>query len=127
MISGRADVVRKLYLAAAALLVIHHVIGVCLTVSLEVAVGVPVLTVGSLGPYAAIMLLVAVAFALGFTRWWGRGAVLLAVGLVSSAGLCAYDMLNHRWQMNGGGTGATYTLWWWYYEPFWYGYRPGNV
>ena len=118
---------RTLYLVAAALLLAHHAFGIFLTVRLELAVGVPLLTVGSLAPYTGFALLVAVALALGLTRRWRWGAALFVLAFLLSAGLFAYDFTHARWQMNGFGQGAVYTLWWWYYEPFWYNYRPGNI
>ncbi len=118
---------RNTCLAGSSLLLAHHIVGVYFTLRLELAVGVPLLAVGSLAPYTGILLLVAVAVTLGFMRRWRWGAALFVTGVLLSAALCAYDLTQARWQINGTGHGATYTLWWWYYEPFWYGYRPGNV
>jgi len=57
-------------------------------------------------------------------RW---STVALILGLTVSIGAFVYDFTHGRWQINGGGEGQKYFIWWWYYEPFWYGYHPGNV
>jgi hypothetical protein len=80
-----------------------------------------------LAPYLGIVALFATATCLAHTGRLTWGAILLALALLGSIGACAFDLANHRCQITGGGTGETYTIWWWYYEPLWYGYKPGNV
>lgn len=115
-------------LAFGYLAVAHFVIGLFFT--LRLAKAVPDfrlhLVIFSL-PYMAITGIFAgsVVFGhLGRVRW---SALTFVFGLFVSVAACVYDFQNHRYQISGTGHGPTYTMWWWYYEPFWHGYKPGNV
>lgn len=78
-------------------------------------------------PYLGITLVFLAAVVLAHNRRLRLASLLLTLGLVLSVCMCAYDFSHHRYHLSGGGTGATYTIWWWYYEPYWYGYKPGNI
>ena len=52
---------------------------------------------------------------------------VLVFAFVGSVGLAWYDISHYRWQMNGGGDGHTYLIWWTYYEPRWQHYKPGTI
>ena len=79
-------------------------------------------------PYVGLWLLFATSLVLAVRRRVRWSALVLAVALAISLGLCAYDLTHyHRAQIGGTGQGPVYVLWWWYYEPYWAGYKPGNV
>lgn len=78
-------------------------------------------------PYVGITAIFVVAIVLGHLGRVRLSAVALGVGLVVSIAACVYDFHNYRYQLGGGGTGHKYTIWWWYYEPYWHNYRPGSV
>ena len=78
-------------------------------------------------PYVGITGIFVASVALGHLRRLRWSVVTLGLGLLVSVAVCAYDFKNHRHQIDGTGHGPTYVIWWWYYEPFWHGYEPGNV
>jgi len=79
-------------------------------------------------PYVGLWLLFATSLVLAVRRRVRWSALVLAVALVISIALCAYDLTHyHRAQLDGSGHGPLYVFWWWYSEPFWCGYKPGNV
>ena len=108
-------------------MIAHFLLGIVLTAWLMVSMGAYAHCLWFLLPYIGILTVFLVSVLLAHNRRVGWAAVSLVLGLSLSVGACAYDLANARWQMNGGGTGAKYTIWWWYYEPLWYGYEPGNV
>jgi len=78
-------------------------------------------------PYLCITALFAGAVAMGHCRRIWPASILLLLGFVVPAALCTYDLSQDRYQFMVPGEGKHYTIWWWYYDPFWHGYRPGNV
>jgi uncharacterized membrane protein YczE len=109
------------------LLLAYFSFGIYLTCRLMRGSGAELLYLTFLAPYLgifALSILGTVLAHLGRLRW---GAVVLGLAVMVAVAACAYDLMHHRCQITGGGVGETYTIWWWYYEPFWYGYKPGNV
>ena len=82
-------------------------------------------------PYIGITGIFVASIVLGHVRRFRWSAVTLVVGLIVSAAACLYDVKNQRYQIHITGApvvrGPVYVIWWWYYEPFWHGYEPGNV
>ncbi len=78
-------------------------------------------------PYIGITGIFVASVLLGHFHRLRWSTVTLVLGLFVSVAACVYDFQNHRYQITGGGIGATYTIWWWYYEPFRHGYKPGNL
>ena len=80
-------------------------------------------------PYAGLWFLFVASLILSLRKRLRLSAVLLCVGVIASAALCFYDLTHsHRAQITGFGHSPIYFFWFrCYYEPFWYGYKPGNV
>ena len=78
-------------------------------------------------PYLAILLLFVVGVLYGTRGRFAKSLTLSAVALVSAVILCMYDFANDRCDFGGGGIGRVFPMWWWYYEPFFHGYKPGNA
>jgi len=79
-------------------------------------------------PYAGLTVLFIASFVTALRDRLRLATYLLAAAFLLSTALCAYDLTHgERAQILGGGVGHTYLFWWWYYEPYWYGYKPGNV
>ncbi len=115
-------------LAFGYLAVAHFVIGLFFT--LRLANAVPdfalQLVIFSL-PYMGITLVFVASVVLNHLGRFGWGVLTFVFGLLVSVAVCAYDFQNARYQMSGSGHGPDYTIWWWYYEPYWHGYKPGNI
>jgi hypothetical protein len=114
-------------LVIACLGIAHFVVGLFLTLRLMFSSDSPGTYVWFSLPYIAITGIFVASVVCGHIRRFRWSAVTLVLGLFVSVAPCLYDLQNHRYQANGGGTGAQYFIWWWYYEPFWHGYEPGNV
>ena len=121
---SRKQLTRILVLAASYVAVEYFAIGLYWSFRLVLSGGIGVTYVL---PYVGIAAIFVVAIVLGHTRRVRLSAAALAVGLVVSIAACAYDLRNGRCQVQGGGVGQTYTIWWWYYEPYWHDYTPGSV
>jgi hypothetical protein len=104
----------------------HFALGFYLTVRLYVALGEWLALGWFIPPYVGLTAIFVLSgfLAVHHLRW---AATTLILGVLLSACMCAYDLVNCRCRILGGGVGHVYTMWWWYYEPFWYGYTPGNV
>lgn len=118
---------RLLLLMLAYLGIAHYVVGFGLTLFLAYAVSMWTYFFVFLLPYAGLMGFFVAAEVLAQKRRLGPSVMIFSLGVVLSMGMFAYDFTHVRYQISGGGSGPTYTIWWWYYEPYWYGYRPGNV
>lgn len=105
----------------------HFVIGLFLTLKLMFGSDSPVAYFWYSLPFVGIAAVFVAAIVLGHFRRLRWSAVTLIVGLLVSVAMCVYDFQNGRYQITGTGHGAMYTMWWWYYEPFWQGYEPGDV
>lgn len=114
-------------LACSYLASVHFAFGIFLTLRLGYATDIPTTFIWFSLPYIAILGIFVTSIVLGHSRHYRGSIVALVLGLLVSVGACIYDFQNYRYQIGGGGIGATYTIWWWYYEPFWHGYKPGNV
>jgi len=82
-------------------------------------------------PYIGITGIFVASILLGHIRRLRWSAITLFLGLFVSVAACVYDVRNQRYQFHitGGPAvrGPVYVIWWWYCEPFWHGYKPGNV
>lgn len=110
------------------LAVIHFAIGLFWT--LRYAIAVPdlwlQLLIFSL-PYVAIAGIFVASVVFGYLGRERRSILTFLFGLGVSVAACVYDFKNHRYQISGTGHGPGYIIWWWYYEPYWHGYKPGNI
>jgi hypothetical protein len=127
LMSIRRTRMQTLVLVLAYLGVAHFLVGLLLTLRVMFASGSTGIYFRFLLPYLAIIAIFAGSAVLGHVRRFRWSGLLLVLGIVASVGACVYDFQNHRYQATGSGIGPQYFIWWWYYEPFWHGYKPGNV
>ncbi|MFQ5807270.1 MAG: hypothetical protein ACE5I3_12545 [Phycisphaerae bacterium] len=125
--SPRERTGRTIVLVVAYLAVAHFSFGLYLTSRLMIGSDCPTSYVWFVLPYVGITGVFLLSIVLAHSNRLRWSALALVVGLLLSVSACVYDFANHRYQLTGGGIGPTYTMWWWYYEPFWYGYEPGNL
>jgi hypothetical protein len=78
-------------------------------------------------PYIIIASLFGMAVTFGQIRRAKIALTMALLGLAATVTMCAFDLSHGRCQGNGAGIGAQYTIWWWYYEPYWQGYEAGNT
>lgn len=127
MMSVHARRVQTAVLLVGYLGLAHFVIGLFLTLRLMFGSDSPVPYFWYSLPFIGITGVFVASIVLAHLRRLQGSAVTLIAGLLVSVAACVYDFQNNRYQVSGTGHGATYTMWWWYYEPFWHGYEPGNV
>lgn len=118
---------RIVALALGYLMIAHFLFGIFLTARLMIGVGAYAAYLWFMLPYVGILSVFLLGVLLAHLHRLRWAAVSLLLGLGLSVGVGVYDLANVRCQIQGGGVGATYTIWWWYYEPFWYGYEPGTI
>ena len=126
-LNKRKRVIQIAVLACSFLASVHFTYGIYLTLRLGFGIDLPAHFIWFSLPYIAILGIFITSIVLGLTNRYRGSIVALVLGLLVSVGACIYDFQNYRYQIGGSGTGATYTIWWWYYEPYWHGYKPGNV
>lgn len=78
-------------------------------------------------PYCCITAIFVLGAVFTHTNHLAISVSMVALAILLSISLCIYDFTNYRCQVDGTGHGPIYHMWWWYYEPYWHGYRPGNV
>ncbi|MFH1417828.1 MAG: hypothetical protein ABII12_06025 [Planctomycetota bacterium] len=125
--SGSKQISRIIVLVFSCLMLAHFAIGIYLTSRLMFASDRPGAYAWFLLPYVGILGVFLLSGVLAYARRTRSSIAALLLGLSLSTAACVYDFTHARYQIGGGGTGATYTIWWWYYEPFWHGYEPGNL
>lgn len=107
--------------------VAHFVFGIWLTVRFMAGSAPASYWLVFISPYVGITVIYATSVVYGHRKKLRQSVVALVLALLVSASACAYDMKNHRYQLGGTGRGHIYTIWWWYYEPYWKDYTPGNL
>lgn len=127
MMSVQARRVQTTVIVAGYLGLAHFVIGLLLTLRVMVGSDAPVGYLFYSLPFIGITVAFLSTVILGHFRQLRWSALTLFVGLLASVAVFVYDFQNHRYQISGTGHGPTYTMWWWYYEPYWQGYEPGNL
>jgi hypothetical protein len=125
--SNRGTKLRTVLLVIAYLGAAHFLVGLFFTFRLMFASDAPEGYLWFSLPYVGITAVFVVAIVHGHIYRLRLSGVAVALGLLVSVAACMYDFRNHRYQISGTGHGPTYTIWWWYYEPFWQDYEPGKL
>lgn len=125
--SARKQIAEVIVLVLSFLAVAHFVIGLFFTLRLAFSLDSPAVMVWFSLPYVGIAAIFITSLFLVLAKRLRWSAIMLVLGLLVSVGAFVYDFQNGRYQFIGTGHGPTFTIWWCYYEPFWYGYQPGNI
>ena len=122
-----------LVFSGAVLCLVYYACGIGLTIWIRILEG-PESESGTwagvctfLAPYLGICLFFVACGLLVLAKRIRSAGVALLIGLALSVAMCAYDFRHHRYQSRYPGRGHVYYIWWWYSDPFWHGYKPGNV